>query len=75
MMVSGIDTKLAGRGASAFCTGWILSFWMKLIGCTGSELSEGGVLDPVEPTPFVAVESTSCCASCSSAMRAGEFWS
>ena len=75
IMVSGTDTKLAGSGVSAFSVGWILSFWMKLIGCTGSELSEGGVLDPVDPTPFVAVESTSCWASCSSAMRAGEFWS
>ncbi len=74
-MVSGTVTKLAGSGVSAFSVGWILSFWMKLIGCTGSELSEGGVLDPVDPTPFVAVASTSCWASCNSAIRAGEFWS
>ena len=25
---------------------------MKLIGCTDSELSKGGVLDPVDPSPF-----------------------
>ena len=31
------------------------------------------MLDPVDPTPFVAVASTSCWASCNSAIRAGEF--
>ena len=73
MMVSGTETKLAGRGASVFSAGWVLSFWMKLIGCTVSESSKGGVLEPVDPTPFVAVASTSCWASCNSAIRVGEF--
>ena len=46
---------------------------MKLIGCTDSESSNGGVLDPVDPNPFVAVASASCWAACNSAIRAGEF--
>ena len=54
MMVSGTVTKLAGRGASVFSAGWVLSFWMKLIGCTQPALNS---LAPL-PASFVTVPET-----------------
>ena len=72
-MVPGTEAKIDPGSAGKSCSGEELSFWMKLIGCTGSCSRAGGVLDPVEPSPFSKVASASCWAACNSAIRAAEF--
>ncbi len=67
------DVKITPGRAGKSCSGEGPSFWMKLIGCTGSLSMEGGVPDPVDPSPCSWVASASCWAACNSAIRAAEF--
>ena len=73
MKVSGTVKSAGANGMSEPC-GWVASSWIKLIGSSSSGLTKnGGVLDPLGPSPLAQLASTSCWAACNSSMRAAVF--
>src|SRR5688572_28893039 len=73
-IITWVEGKLGtGIGCSDAPVGQGTSVSIKVIGCTGSRSTKGGVLDPDDSMPVARVASASCCAACNSAIREDEF--